>query len=268
MASIVIKSGGSVLVDHESFFLLSQKIENIARHFDHVYVILSAEKGATNRLIEKVAEATNADPKRLHMALKGETEYPEVDNHEVAGAILQGEIDSTHKLHRYLPHANILTQDDPLFPIVANSSYLNAVVDDEGSYARSGTLGVKGRITLVSGFGGVTKDGKKVTLGRGASDLVAGWIFTLTRADRLVFSKDVPGIYKDFGKDCAKIAGSLDLEEAYRLCEDGVLDRRVLRLFQGSKKEIVVGHFDEIEALALGQGKGTRIIPDDRPLGG
>ena len=72
MQKFVVKIGGSVLVDEDSYRLQASRLEQVARDYypSKLYVVVSAKKGETDRLIREVSNPE--DEELIREALKGE----------------------------------------------------------------------------------------------------------------------------------------------------------------------------------------------------
>lgn len=97
-----------------------------------------------------------------------------------------------------------------------------------------------GKIVIVAGFQGVSKEGEITTLGRGGSDTSAVALGVALKADSVEFYKDVEGIYeKDPKKNGGvKLFSFLTYEEALKIVLSGskVLSSRCVEL---AKKNLI-----------------------------
>ncbi len=95
-----------------------------------------------------------------------------------------------------------------------------------------------GKVVIVAGFQGVSKEGEITTLGRGGSDTSAVALGVALDADRVEFFKDVDGIFEADPKaiPAAKQFSSLDYDQALTIVRGGakVLHERSLLLAQAN----------------------------------
>ena len=262
MDRLVVKIGGSVLVDENSYQLQAEKLDCVVKEYNpsKLYVVVSAKKGETDRLIREVSKLE--DEQRLRDALEGKCIFPEYDNPDIAKRLLQGEIESANTLKRYIPNARLIVQNSS-FPLIAKPNYLYGSVDLEQSHYRKSYLKYDERIVIIPGFGAVNQKGDKVLLGRDSSDLVAAAIARLVDADRIIFLKDVGGIYRKFGESDQEIIPQLQYQEAKSIDFGQVIGKRALDLLEGSKLEVIIGHHEHLIELVKSNRKfGTRILPN------
>jgi len=201
MSTLVVKVGGGVLRDSESYNCVADCLSDLYRtlHLDRLLVVVSGKYGATNNAITNIC-SNPSDEEKLRKALKGQGIFGAYENVHTTGYLLQPEIDSAQKLGAEIQNkgidALVLDQNHVDWPIIANSSYLSAIIDHEESDKREDVLRRTG-MTVVSGYGARNLLGEKVLLGRNATDLVAAKIAIQARADMLLYFKDKNGIYAD-----------------------------------------------------------------------
>lgn len=230
MKTIITKFGGSVFQDENSYEGVAKHINELAAKYDRVVCVVSAQKGISDKLIDRVA---GSDRDRLQMALKGELDCCEYDNPNVARELIQGEFDSVDRLVDCGDFRG-LKQTDGDFPVVANSSYLDADVYMDFSKQFANDNPIDSGVTIVAGYGARDLVGKVVLLGRNASDYVAALLANLYEADALRFYKDVDGVYEDFGTSEQVKRDIVSREYLRGLGDLKVLDSRVLGVeYQG-----------------------------------
>jgi aspartokinase len=255
---LALKIGGSVLREERSYQAIAHEIENIIEVYnpEQTFIIVSALKGRTDKDISNIS--VNGDEAGLRNALKDLDEFPKYDNSIVSSYLIQGEIDSALRLGRNL-NANVLDQNNWAFPIIANSGYLSAKIDYDRSDERAPYLDHLGKIVVVSGFGAINNQYEKVLLGRNASDLVAAMIARQASVNRLVYLKDIDGIYNDFGTSKQEKLDEIiyDLSMGFDFGE--VLDNRIFDVLDNNSLDIVVGHHNDMLGLIGDYGVGTKI---------
>jgi aspartokinase len=240
---IVIKIGGSVLANEARY---QQMARNIKQLQDDVCVVVSARQGETE---ERIREIRAEDEAQLRLALAGDQEYATYNVPEVARHMVQGEIDSAHRLAQYIDGAEIVVQDGR-FPIIANHSYLCGRVEEVKEWQP------KGKCAVIAGYGAINGANEVVLLGRNSSDLVAAWMARIVDAQRLVYVKDVEEVFADFGSDNQRMLDHISLAEARKAGK--VLDARICDVIEEQRFDVRIGHFENIEDLAEGRG-GTCI---------
>jgi len=208
MKRTVFKLGGSVLTNEWDYFDHARRIKELSNEVNRIYLVVSAQKGITDKLVA----SSNLDDKSK------------------ASFLLQGEITSARKLFLYLKHLRVntglLTQGSGLYPIIANSSYLDAEVHLSESLDRREVLdSLSAKVVVISGFGAENNLREPVLLGRNSSDLVASLIARIDcKVDEVVYIKDVPGIYDSDGK----VISSMNLAEATKFNFGKLLHQKVL----------------------------------------
>jgi aspartate kinase len=104
-----------------------------------------------------------------------------------------------------------------------------------------------GRIVIVAGFQGVSKEGEITTLGRGGSDTTAVALGVALGASRVEFYKDVEGVYSEDPKinHNAFLYPKLSFEEAILIAENGakVLHPRCIQLASKNRLPLYVLSF-------------------------
>jgi aspartokinase len=230
MRTIITKFGGSVFQNESSYQGVACHINDLAQDYDRVICVVSAQKGVSDNLIDKVA---GSDRDRLQMALKGEIDCCDYDNPGVARDLIQGEFDSVDRLVGVGGFSG-LKQVQGSFPVIANSSYLNAQVYMDYSWQFAQDNPIDSGVTIVAGYGARDLVGKVVLLGRNASDYVAALLANLYEADALRFYKDVDGVYENFGFDGQLKKDVVSRKYLRELGDTKVLDSRVLGVdYQG-----------------------------------
>ena len=126
-----------------------------------------------------------------------------------------------------------------------------------------------GRVPVVTGFIGATRDGRVTTLGRNSSDFSAALIAHVVDAASLVIWTDVDGIYTANPRETsqAKLLHQLSYDEAHALAAAGakVLHAQVLPL--AAETQMVVW----VRNTFNPRFPGTRIgplLPTDSSLAG
>lgn len=252
----VIKIGGSVLKTYEDYTKMAKKIKTYVetKNLQALYVVVSARKGRTDELIDSLLMCKE-ERKYIDTILNDEKPSHEsrklFDDPFIASYLLQGEINSAKRLYSRLKDDGIdtaLLLQGSGFPIVANNSYLYATIDNISSVQRFNNSLPKSKVVVVSGFGAENIHREKVLLGKNASDLVAAIFgFFDKKVNRVIYLKDVDGIYSDFGTGRQKVIPEISKYDMLKDDFGKVLDRRTLNyqrcdyLVQNENQEIGSG---------------------------
>ncbi len=232
----VLKFGGSVLRDERD---LSKAVSEIYRHWRNgtkVLAVVSAFNGRTDALLAKAErfESGNGGVPLASLLLSGETE---------SAALLALAIERSG-----LP-AKILT------PRQIGLLTRGETLDAEPIWADTERLKneLKASIVVISGFGGIDRNGDPTLLGRGGSDLTA--LFLAERLDaRCILLKDVAGLYES--DPAVSTDSRLFAKASYRTAaEIGG------RLIQRKAVEYAEAHSLTVELRALNAETGT-IVSD------
>jgi aspartate kinase len=180
---VVIKLGGSVLVDEESYrqaarFLVRRMHRCSGEHF---VVVVSAQKGLTDEL-EELARGITGEPNPRSLDLLWST----------------GEMRSVALLTLHLEQLGVAAVG-----LNVHETGLRCDVPDQGE-ARVQSLSSQLRralnhhsVVVVPGFFGTLTNGTIVSLGRGGSDLSAVLLAYELEALRCELIKDVPGYFAE-----------------------------------------------------------------------
>jgi aspartate kinase len=177
--TIVLKFGGASLKDLAHFENVAKIIEREKQGYDRVCVVVSAIDGLTDYLLD-LAKLFNKDPpaREKDMLLSvGE---------RVSMALL------AMVLQKYGIQGESLTGSQA--GIITTNEHSNAKIIDVVK-KRLESLFAKGAIPVIAGFQGVSLEGEITTLGRGGSDTTAVALAVALKAEKVVFYKDVKGVY-------------------------------------------------------------------------
>ena len=173
---IVQKYGGTSVGSLERIENVAKRVAKTKDKGNDVVVVVSAMSGETNKLIE-YAHNFSKTPSKEDMDLllsSGE---------RVTAALLS------------------IALNEMGYPTVAMTGRQAGIVTDSShTTARIDPIPIKrelekGKIVVVAGFQGISKDGKVTTLGRGGSDLTAVALAGALHADKCEIYSDVDGIY-------------------------------------------------------------------------
>ncbi len=120
----------------------------------------------------------------------------------------------------------------------------------------------KGKVAIVAGFQGMSRNGEITTLGRGGSDTSAVALAVALGAERVEFYKDVPGIFEADPKKepNAKLLPSLSFSNALSLAKGGakVLHARSIELAEKNGIELAIHSFKDPKCVGTLVGFGAK----------
>lgn len=177
---IVLKFGGSVLIDEKSLRVAGHEIYRWRRDGYRVIAVVSAFAGATDALVAK-AHALSHQP--LAHAKAAIVAIGETQSAATLGVCLDGAgIPATV----FTPGAvQLRAIGDALdaAPVSVDTAPIEHALDRDG-------------VVVIPGFIAIDDAGRTVTLGRGGSDLTALFLAHALGADRCRLIKDVGGLYE------------------------------------------------------------------------
>lgn len=243
MSTLVMKFGGASVATPEHFAKIADIICSRRQEFSKMIIVVSAMGKTTDELIG-LAKQINPDPPRR--------EYDML--------ISVGERISISLLAMALAAKN---QEAVSF----TGSQSGIITSDEHSEAR--ILEVrphrlissleKGKIVIVAGFQGVSRQGEITTLGRGGSDTTAVALGVAFQA-KVEFYKDVPGFFTADPKvdPSARHIPLLTHQEALEIVDKGarILHKRSLELAAINSLPLQIISFQRYPLL---ENKGTMI---------
>ncbi|NMH69018.1 aspartate kinase [Bacillus sp. RO3] len=240
MSIIVQKFGGTSVGSSDR---IKKAVTNILKEKEKghdVVVVVSAMNKTTDRLV-RLASELSAEPSKREMDMLLST----------------GEQVTISLLTMALKHKGI---------DAVSLTGRQAGIQTDGVFGNAKILSIdtrrmkmeleNGRIVVVAGFQGVTKDGEVTTLGRGGSDTTAAAIASALKAERCDIYTDVDGVYTSDPRvvpRASKIA-SLSYGEMLRLAMmgAGVLHPRSIKHAREQDVPLVV-------RSSLHEGRGTLI---------
>ncbi len=179
MAIVVQKYGGSSVADAQKIRNVAGRVIRASEQGNHVVTVVSAMGKTTDHLIEMAHEVSDSPHKR------------ELDSLLSTGEIVTSTL-LTMALRTMGHKAISLTGAQA--GIRTDSTFTKARITDI-SPKRIQKEFEKGRIVIVAGFQGLTRDMDVTTLGRGGSDTTAVALAIALEADRCEIYTDVEGVY-------------------------------------------------------------------------
>lgn len=179
MARYVLKYGGTSVADAQRIYAAARNIGAQWRQGHEVIAVLSAQGHCTDGLIAKAKEID-----------------PDCGGRELDALLSTGEICSVSLCAMALQRLGV--------PVVSLTGW-QAGLFTEPTHGSARVLGLnndrierelsQGKVVLVAGFQGISKDGDVTTLGRGGSDTTAVALAAFLHADCCRIYTDVDGVY-------------------------------------------------------------------------
>lgn len=233
MSTLVMKFGGAAVAKAEQFAKIADIILARSLHFERVAVVVSAMGDTTDQLIRLARQVHPNPPRREQDMLISVGERISISLLAMALA---------------LKNKEAISFTGSQTGIVTSSLHSDARIVDVRPFRLLPHLN-SGKIVIVAGFQGVSREGEITTLGRGGSDTTAIALGIALRADRVEFYKDVAGIYAEDPKKNPDAAffPSLSYEEALTVVQNGakVLHSRCIQLASKNQIPIHVLSFED-----------------------
>ncbi len=245
---IVMKFGGSSVAD-------AQKIKNVARICVDkkklgykVVVVVSAPGDMTDDLITMATEITKKP-----------------DDREMDMLLSTGEQVSISLLSMAIKEAghDAISLTGAQVGIKTTETHTRAKIKEISTEKLLAEL-VKGKIVIVAGFQGITRDSDITTLGRGGSDLTAVALASVLKADECEIYTDVKGIYTTDPR-VVKDAKKIDRISYDEILEMAGLGAQVMqaRAIEVAKKFQVIIH---VRSSFFSQESGTLILEEEENM--
>ncbi len=229
MARIVMKFGGTSMADHAKLQICAGIIAEQAKKGHQVAVVVSAPAGMTNDLTARIAQITGKDHR------SDEADVILSSGEQINAGLLALTLrELGFKARSWTGwQAGFITDDN----------HGHARLSDARSHDLCKSLD-DGAIAVLTGFQGVTENGRITTLGRGGSDLSAVALATAIAADRCDIYTDVEGVFTTDPRieDKAQRIAHLSAESALEMASNGakVLHSRSVELALSEKMPLRV----------------------------
>lgn len=218
MKTLVLKFGGAAVAKPERFSQIADLVLDRCHHYEKVVVVVSAMGNMTNEFLTLAKQIHPSPPKREQDMLVSVGE-------RISMSLLAMALDLKDKV------AVSLTGSQA--GIITTSNHTEAKIIDVRPHRVVKYL-EEGKIVIVAGFQGVSKEGEITTLGRGGSDTTAVALAVALGAEKVEFYKDVPGIFAEDPKinPAAEFYSALDYIRALEITQKGakVLQSRCIDL--------------------------------------
>jgi len=249
---IVLKFGGSVLLDEQRLRIAVHEIYRWRREGWRVVAVVSALSGRTDELVNRCAKLASgvSDAAKARVIASGEQE---------CAALLGVHLDRAGIPARVLtPAVTRFVAEGP--PLNADPVSIQLQLIEQGLEADG--------VVVFAGFIATDDCGQSVTLGRGGSDLSAIFLADALGADRCRLIKDVDGLYEsDPSKPGPRPKRYAHASYEDALSTDGsVLQRKAMEYAQRRNVPFEVGRFNGIRPTSIGAGETAFTEERDTPV--
>jgi aspartate kinase len=241
-----MKFGGASLASPEQFHQIAEIVSLGKRRADQIVVVVSAMGNTTDQLLSLAHQIHPNPPKR-----------------ELDMLVSTGERVSMSLLAMALS----LQQIEAISFTGSQSGIITSSHHSEARIVEIRPLRIlkqleEGKVVIVAGFQGVSREGEITTLGRGGSDTSAVALAIALCAEKVEFYKDVAGIYSEDPKKNAQatLLSCLSYQELLTLLyqqQARILHPRSVVLAQKNRVFLHVLSFKEKDL-----SKGTRIFEE------
>lgn len=250
MTRIVMKFGGTSTADTAALRLCATHIAREVKAGLEVAVVVSAPAGMTNELTERINEV---DPAQQHLD-------------EVDLILSSGEQINAGLLVLLLRQIGISARSWTGWQagFITDNNHGNARLEQAQSKTLCDALAM-GEVAVLTGFQGITEQGRITTLGRGGSDVSAVALAAALHADRCDIYTDVTGVFTADPAivPTAQPIARLAPEEMLELASNGakVLHSRSLELALAKKLPLrVLSTFIATDGTLVAEGLETHLI--------
>lgn len=247
MALIVQKFGGTSVADIGRICNVANRVAAEVKQGNQVIVVVSAMSGITDQLVGYVKEVSLLDNVEAYA------------DHDMV--VSTGEQVTTGLLALRLRSMGILARSWAGWqvPIITDNKHGKARVERIETDNILKSLDA-GRVAVVTGFQGVTEDGRVTTLGRGGSDTSAVALAAAFKADRCDIYTDVDGIYTADPR-IVRTAKKLDKIAFEEMLELASLGAKVLHT---RSVEMAMNHNVPLQVLTSFEDKpGTLLVREE-----
>jgi aspartate kinase len=252
MSLLVQKFGGTSVGDLERIRGAAVKVKAELDAGNHVAVVVSAMAGVTNQLVDYCRAI-----------------MPDHDSQEYDGIVATGEQVTSGLFSLALQALGIKSRSwhGWQIPILTDGSHGKARIREIHA-AQLKTSMLAGEVPVVSGFQGVSAEGRITTLGRGGSDTSAVALAAALGADRCDIYTDVDGVYTTDPRIVLKARrmDRITYEEMLEMASQGA------KVLQTRSVEMAMRHRVRVQVLstfAAGIGSdlaGTLVVDEDEVM--
>lgn len=245
MALVVQKYGGTSLASPKHIQQAAQRITELKASGTQVVVVVSAMGHTTDHLLKLASKTVKSPPSR-----------------ELDMLLTAGERVSMSLLAMCLQERNIpaISFTGSQSGIITTEAHTQAKIL-EIKPARISEELEKGKVVIIAGFQGVSRNKEITTLGRGGSDTTAVALAAVLKADRCEILTDVRGIYSADPRlvPKAKLFSYLSYEKCLQLSVLGAkMHPRSIELAKRFQVPLLIGSSQSREE------KGTEVGPGEK----
>ncbi len=247
MALIVQKFGGTSVADIERICNVATRVEKEVKLGNQVIVVVSAMAGITDQLVNYVSQVSTLD----NVEAYADHDMVVSSGEQVSAGLLALRLRSIGVLARSWSGWQV--------PVITDNAHGKARVESITVDNIRKSLDA-GRVAVVTGFQGVTPDGRVTTLGRGGSDTSAVALAAAFKADRCDIYTDVDGVYTADPR-IVRTAKKLDKIAYEEMLELASLGAKVLH---SRSVELAMNHQVPLQVLTSFEDKpGTLLVREE-----
>ncbi|WP_191058944.1 aspartate kinase [Geminicoccus harenae] len=245
MALLVQKYGGTSVADPDRIRNVARLVKRAVDDGHQVAVVVSAMAGTTNQLVKWVDEldAGHFDPAEYDTVVAA--------GEQVTSGLLAVALNQLGVKARSFQGWQV--------PLVTEGGHAKARIESVPPDNLLRTLG-EGKVAVISGFQGISPDGRIATLGRGGSDTSAVAIAAAVKADRCDIYTDVDGVYTTDPRisDKARKIDRITYEEMLELASLGA------KVLQTRSVALAMQHQVRVQVRSSFEDKpGTLVVGED-----
>lgn len=248
---IVLKFGGSVLLDEQRLRIAVHEIYRWRREGWSVIAVVSALAGRTEELIKRCDALCDS-----------------ASDEARAGILSLGESESASLLGIHLDRAGIPARviSPETAGFIAEGAPLNALPVSL-NIDRLKTLLTESGVIVFPGFIANDTTGSRVTLGRGGSDLTAVYLAQALSAERCRLIKDVDGLYESDPATSSTTPRYSYASYEDALATDGsIIQHKAVEFAQAHGVEFELGRFNGSNPTRVGAGDTQLSRHADSPI--
>ena len=244
---VVQKYGGTSVGNLERLKSVADRVIATKKEGHQVVVVLSAQAGDTDRLLQEALQlSAEPDPRECDLLL--------ATGEQRSIALL-----ALHLKYRGVPAISLMGYQ---VPILTDGLHRRARIQGIGIEKIQRELS-KGCVVVVAGFQGVTEDFEITTLGRGGSDTSGVALAAALKADLCEIYTDVDGVYTADPKKVpeAKLLKKISYEEMMELADGGA------KVLQTRSVELAAKHGVPLKVRnSFNETAGTEVVPEEESL--
>lgn len=240
MTTVVMKFGGAAVAHASCFARIAELVVERSKVYKHIAVVVSAMGDTTNDLLKLAREVHPNPPRREQDMLVSVGE-------RISVSLLAMALD--------LKGIEAISFTGSQSGIITSPEHTEARILEVRPWRLLKQLEA-GKVVIVAGFQGVSREGEITTLGRGGSDTTAVALGIALGADKVEFYKDVPGVFSEDPKKNpkAELFSNLSFNKALEITQKGakVLHHRCV--------DLAAKNFLPLHVLSFAEPRGGTLI--------